>query len=312
VADDTTPVQVIGTGLGKRYANGTWGLRDLDLRVLGGTFLAVIGHNGAGKSTLLNMLGGVLRPTSGRLEVQPRGVQPSWSPQRVLVDWSLTVRQNVELSALLASHRMPAARVRPMVDEVLELLDLAKVAGQEAENLSGGQLQRVQIARALACESRLYVMDEPAAGLDPAAADLVMNHLRGKARLGAAVVVSSHDLDAVERTADHLLLLDNGSAVADLPVPEFVASTGGRMAVTVALAAPAAETVDVPESWTVSASDDRLSLVFDVPISVAVGEVLAMVPRGCPVADLDVRRQSLRDVYLARHARPSPLAVGEE
>jgi len=308
---EQNPVRVTGTSLGKRYGNGTWGLHDLDLDVRGGRFLAVIGHNGAGKSTLLNMLGGVLRPTKGTLDIQPRGLRASWSPQRVLVDWSLTVRQNVELSALLTGHRH-AGEIRPAVDEVLDLLDLTKVAGEEAENLSGGQLQRVQIARALACDSELYVMDEPAAGLDPAAADLVMNHLRGKAERGAAVVVSSHDLDAVERTADHLLLLDSGRAVADLPVAEFVASTGGRMAVTVTLEAPAEREPAVPESWTVALAEDRSSLEFDVPISVAVGEVLAAVPAGSPVADLDVRRQSLRDVYLARHAKPSPLTVGEE
>jgi ABC-type multidrug transport system ATPase subunit len=305
------PVRVTGKGLGKRYGNGTWGLRDLDLDVQGGRFLAVIGHNGAGKSTLLNMLGGVLRPTKGTLDIQPRALKASWSPQRVLVDWSLTVRQNVELSALLVGRRHASA-IRPAVDEVLELLDLTKVAGEEAENLSGGQLQRVQIARALACDSSLYVMDEPAAGLDPAAADLVMNHLRGKASGGAAVVVSSHDLDAVERTADHLLLLDSGAAVADLPVAEFVASTGGRMAVTVTLERGADREPGVPEAWTVSLSDDRLRLSFDVPISVTVGEVLAAVPPGLPVADLDVRRQSLRDVYLARHAKPSPLVAAEE
>lgn len=306
---EQNPVRVTGKGLGKRYGNGTWGLHDLDLDVRGGKFLAVIGHNGAGKSTLLNMLGGVLRPTKGTLDIQPSGLKASWSPQRVLVDWSLTVRQNVELSALLAAHR---SGVRAAVDEVLELLDLAKVAGEEAENLSGGQLQRVQIARALACDSLLYVMDEPAAGLDPAAADLVMNHLRGKAERGAAVVVSSHDLDAVERTADHLLLLDSGTAVADLPVAEFVASTGGRMAVTVTLDAPGSEPVGLPATWTVTLSEDKLALEFDVPISVTVGEVLAAVPPGLSVADLDVRRQSLRDVYLARHAGPSPMPVGEE
>jgi ABC-type multidrug transport system ATPase subunit len=305
------PVRVIGKGLGKRYGTGTWGLHDLDLDVRGGRFLAVIGHNGAGKSTLLNMLGGVLRPTKGTLDIRPAGLKASWSPQRVLVDWSLTVRQNVELSALLAAHRHLSG-VRAAVDEVLELLDLAKVAGQEAENLSGGQLQRVQIARALACDSELYVMDEPAAGLDPAAADLVMNHLRGKAERGAAVVVSSHDLDAVERTADHLLLLDSGTAVADLPVAEFVASTGGRMAVTVALDSPGSEPVGLPATWTVTLSEDKLALEFDVPITVTVGEVLAAVPSGLAVADLDVRRQSLRDVYLARHAKPSPMPVGEE
>jgi ABC-type multidrug transport system ATPase subunit len=153
-------------------------------------------------------------------------------------------------------------------------------------------------------------MDEPAAGLDPAAADLVMNHLRGKAERGAAVVVSSHDLDAVERTADHLLLLDSGTAVADLPVAEFVASTGGRMAVTVTLDEPGSEPVGLPSTWSVTLAEDKLALDFDVPISVTVGEVLATVPPGLGVADLDVRRQSLRDVYLARHA--SPLPVGEE
>ena len=302
--DRTNTCRVVAHELSKRYRNGTLGLTSGTFTADSGMFLAVIGQNGAGKSTLLNIVGGVIGRTAGTLEVSPARTQPNWSPQRTLVDWSLTVRQNVELGARLAWR---GAKSGSRVDEVLSLLDLEKVAGKEAENLSGGQLQRVQIARALVGRSPLYVMDEPAAGLDPIAADLVMAFLKDKAVQGAVVLVSSHDLDAVERSATDVLMVRDGVAADAVGVQAFVArAAGGRQTVRISLARPVQPMQTLlhgpaQPDWTATASDDGLDLTVEVPAAATVVDVLTRLSPDLQVRDASIQRQSLRDVYIGVH-----------
>ncbi|MFF2732462.1 ABC transporter ATP-binding protein [Streptomyces sp. NPDC058008] len=290
----------------KRYRTGTEALSGVSFAVEPGTLLAVVGHNGAGKSTLLNIVSGLIRPTSGTVTTDTGRGRLMWAPQRTMVDWSLTVSQNIELIARLTGA--PASAV----DRVLELLDLDKVRTQQAEYISGGQLQRVQIARALVADAAIYVLDEPTAGLDPAAGELVMEHLRERAASGATVLVSSHDLDAIERTASGLVLLDEGRLRAHLPIQEFVRRAGATMKVRVVFAEPMPEACPdrlaaaLPPEWTLETDADRAGLSVQVPLATGLRPVLAWLPADLRVRDLSAEKQSLRDVYLARHAERSP------
>ncbi len=286
--------------LAKRYRNGTEALADVSFAVEPGTLLAVVGHNGAGKSTLLNIISGLIRPSSGTVSTDIGKGRVMWAPQRTMVDWSLTVRQNIELVARLTGT--PVSRV----DRMLALLDLEKVQGQQAEYISGGQLQRVQIGRALVADAAVYVLDEPTAGLDPTAGELVMNHLQELADEGSAVLVSSHDLDAVERTASELVLLDAGRLQAHLPIDEFVRRAGATMKVSVALGEPvtSARLADLPAGWTLETAADFSSLSVQVPLATGLRPVLDWLPAELSVQDLSAEKQSLRDVYLARYAQP--------
>ena len=288
--------------VGKRYPNGKQALSGVSFLVRSGAMLGVIGHNGAGKSTLLNILAGLIRPTTGTIELSHPRQRVMWAPQRTMVDWSLTVRQNIELTARLTSSS-PGR-----VDEILGLLDLEKVRDQQAEYISGGQLQRVQIARALVADAPAYILDEPAAGLDPAAAVLVMAYLRARAAEDRIVLVSSHDLDAIERTASDLLLLNGGRVHANMPVQEFIARAGGLLSVRVSLSEPltgdGAAALDQarPDGWSLTVSADRHVLDVEVPLAVGLHQILRWLPPGLPVKDISTERQSLRDIYLARYA----------
>jgi ABC-type multidrug transport system ATPase subunit len=290
----------------KRYRTGTEALSGVSFAVEPGTLLAVVGHNGAGKSTLLNIVSGLIRPTSGTVTTDIGRGRVMWAPQRTMVDWSLTVRQNIELVARLTGTPVSA------VDRVLELLDLDKVRSQQAEYISGGQLQRVQIGRALVAEAAVYVLDEPTAGLDPAAGELVMEHLRERAAAGSTVLVSSHDLDAVERTASALVLLDEGRLRAHLPIQEFIRRAGATMKVSVVFAEPMPEPLPerlaagLPPEWTLDTAADRTGLSVQVPLATGLRPVLAWLPPELRVQDLSAEKQSLRDVYLARYAERTP------
>ncbi len=254
--------------------------------------LGVIGPNGAGKSTLINLICSLIQPTAGIVRIST-GSTLGWAPQRTLVDWSLTVEENV---------RLPAVGGLPTdgVDEVLRLLDLHGVRDREAETLSGGQLQRVQVARALAYTADIYVLDEPCAGLDPEASDAVMSELRSRANNGAMVVVSSHDLAAIENCADQVLLIEDGEVHA----PESVTGFSHRDDETARELVVSFDTLDasdarrlVAEGWEVDAEANAARVLVaanDDPIA-----LLSKLP-GDVVTDVRMVGRSLRQAYLQR------------
>jgi len=220
---------VVAEGLGKRYRSGVWGLRDASFELRPHQVTALLGHNGAGKSTALNLLGGLLRPTEGRVEVHSANGAVGWCPQVDIIDWSLAVLENVCLIARLTGMSRTAALEQAGL--ALRVTALTDCVDREAQELSGGQLRRMQIARALVGEPDVLFLDEPASGLDPEGTDVLFRDLERRAEQGALVLISSHDLHAIERHTDVVLLLADGRVVVHQPLTDFVAgSTGLREA----------------------------------------------------------------------------------
>jgi ABC-type multidrug transport system ATPase subunit len=195
-------------------------LRGIDLTVPAGQILALLGANGAGKSTLLRCLGGVCRPTGGRLAILGSECHPTRPPREVLgrigfvaheplVYLDLTPRQNLGFFARL--HRVPAGRA----DHQIERFGLGRVAERRTRTLSRGTLQRLSLARALLHEPRLLLLDEPFTGLDEAGQELLCAALAESARAGATVVLVSHDLGRVAAIADRVVILANGRIAVD-------------------------------------------------------------------------------------------------
>jgi putative ABC transport system ATP-binding protein len=202
-------------------------LLDVTLEVRAGELCVVQGRSGSGKTTLLNMIGGLDRPSSGRVEVD--GLEVSSLPEQALVEYRreivgfvfqafglipiLSAAENVEVPLRLRRLEPDerAARVR----ELLRLVDLADRATHRPQELSGGEQQRVAIARALANEPRFLIADEPTAQLDSHRAQTIMGLLR---RLvdehGVSVIVATHD-PLLIGMADHVVGLRDGEVVAD-------------------------------------------------------------------------------------------------
>jgi ABC-type Mn2+/Zn2+ transport system ATPase subunit len=188
----------VSVGYGTRPA-----LENVNLEVRAGTLLAVVGPNGAGKSTLLKVLAGLLRPWSGRVDVL--GVPPGQAAQRIayvpqaeMVDWQfpVTVEDVVTMGRYpkLGWVRRPGPADRAAVKDALEQVGMAGHRLIQIGSLSGGQRRRVFLARALAAEPDLFLLDEPVTGVDATTQEDLMDILEYQTRIGRTVVATTHDL----------------------------------------------------------------------------------------------------------------------
>lgn len=178
-------------------------LEHVNLVLEPGALTAVVGPNGGGKSTLLKLIAGLLRPWSGQAEVF--GAAPgaharsvAYVPQAEVVDWSFPVcAGDVVMMGRyprLGPVRRPGARDHAAVAAALAQVDMTGFAGRQIGALSGGQRRRVFLARALASEPALYLLDEPVTGVDAATQEDLMAVLDAEARAGKTVIATTHDL----------------------------------------------------------------------------------------------------------------------
>ncbi len=214
------------TGVSKEFARARGGKRvftavhPLDIGLDEGQLTVISGHSGSGKSTLLTMLAGILTPTAGHVRVEGtdlyslrdeersclRNARIGLVPQGNTALRALTVLDNVLLPSVLYSRdEEPAARGR----ELLTTVGLADLAEAKPTELSGGELRRMAIARALLMEPSIVLADEPTAGLDSANATAVLTLLRDAANAGAAVLVVSHEAEA-RHFADRSYTMEDG------------------------------------------------------------------------------------------------------
>jgi putative ABC transport system ATP-binding protein/lipoprotein-releasing system ATP-binding protein len=205
----TSPL-VLCAAVDRTYGHGsaaTVALAPTDCQVQAGDRIALVGPSGSGKSTLLHLMAGLDTPTHGQISWPAIGAREDLQPGRVAVIFqgpsllpALTVRENVALPLVLDGVRDADARER--AGDALELLDLGELADKLPEEISGGQAQRVAVARALAGKPVLILADEPTGQLDRANGAIVVDVLLHAAEhAGAALVVATHDPTVAGRFA---------------------------------------------------------------------------------------------------------------
>lgn len=192
-------------------------LQGVDLRIAPGERVALIGANGSGKSTLLRVLHGLLRPTAGSL-LRDGAMQQAMVFQRPFA-LRLSAQSNVALALWLRGMRWGHAKEQALV--ALRRVGLGAVALRNARTLSGGQLQRMALARAWALQPQVLLLDEPTASLDPHAKREVEALMADFAQAGMTLVFASHNLGQVKRLATRVVYMEQGRVLADLPVHAF-------------------------------------------------------------------------------------------
>jgi len=205
-------------GLAKSFSQ-VQAVQQVDLDLRGGDVLGIVGPNGAGKTTLLRMLAGVEKPDSGiiLLDGQPadeyRLRRSCTLTFQVPVMFSGSVFDNVAYGLKL--RRLPREEVRRRAMDALEQVELAEKASRNAKTLSGGEQQRVSIARALALDTDILLMDEPTSNLDPRSR-LVVDRILGEISQGSrTAIIATHDISHAGRICNRLAFMDGGRIVSE-------------------------------------------------------------------------------------------------
>ena len=236
-------------GLHKSFG-GVHAVRDISLAIPAGTVFAVIGPNGAGKSTLLNLLSGIHRPDAGAMTFD--GVDLTNLPahrrvrhglartfQKIRLFRHLSAIENI-VAGLHIHHDIPAwqyvvhgpafrrdrARCREEAARLLAFMGLAERAHMQAGALSYGEQRMLEIARALATAPRLLMVDEPAAGLNAAEVDMLIERIGMLRRNGLTLCLVEHNMDLVMKVADRILVIDYGQYLFEGTPAEVQAHPG--------------------------------------------------------------------------------------
>lgn len=221
---ESSPPLLEAIGIGVNF-DGVHALDDVTLKIGRQEVVGLIGPNGAGKTTLMNVLSGFQRPTRGRVLVNGvdatrwgaertvrRGVSRTFQAVRPFP--ALTVFQNVELGALGVGVRRRDARER--VNHILEALHISHHRNDQAGSLPHGKERRLGIARALASEPQVLLLDEPAAGANEAESDELVASLRAiKTEFSCSLVVIEHDMRLMMSICERIHVLDYGKSLAE-------------------------------------------------------------------------------------------------
>jgi ABC-2 type transport system ATP-binding protein len=298
-ARDQSDVVLRTVGLTRRYGKIT-AVDSLDLEVRRGQVFGFLGPNGSGKTTTIGMALGLLRPTSGHVELFGIDTRldltgPLKRVGSVLEGAAtyphLSGRDNLRVWSMISGD-VPHGRI----DEMLSLVGLSERAGSKARTYSLGMRQRLAIAAALITDPDLVVLDEPTNGLDPAGMRETRALIRDLGAMGKTIFVSSHLLGEVEQMCDHVAILKSGKLLMQGKVSELVGQgTALELQVTdVELALEVLATLDFVKS----VKRDGARIVVETATERAADVSRALAEKQVYLSELRTRQDSLEDVFL--------------
>ncbi len=297
---------------GLHYSYGAHHVVDgIDLDAATGSILGVLGPNGAGKSTTISLAVGTRAPDAGRVEIFGHDPFRDHASTSLLAGVMLQ-DGGLPMSAkpLQVLRHLASLYPNPLsVDELAEPLGLHEFSTRTIRRLSGGQKQRVALAAALIGRPRLVFLDEPCAGLDPQAREVVHDFIRELAAASVAVVLTTHDLAEAEELADEVVVIDRGRIIAQ-GAPEDLRNAspaGRRLVITVGQPlepAPRELLATMNRIAATSVVGAALVVDGDLDSTQIAGLCTAVAEAGLAITDIDMHSQSLADVFFELTGRP--------
>jgi len=290
--------------------NGFCAVDSLSFNVEHGEIFGLLGPNGAGKSTLIRMLTTLLVPTSGTARVNGFDVQRSADevrhcigviPQAMTSDLDLRVAENMHIFAKL--YGVPRERRMRIVEQLLRAVELASWADKPVKNLSGGMRRRLEIARGLVHEPKIFFLDEPTTGLDPVSRVAVWEMLtKLKKERDLTLLLTTHYMDEADKLCDRIAIVDHGKLVALDSPRKLKAAIPGTNTLEVSFSS-------VPEGWTetlrklaevesVTATDHVYRVASNNGPRTTVELVEAARRAGIEIASLSVQSTTLDHVFV--------------
>jgi ABC-2 type transport system ATP-binding protein len=275
-----------------------------------GEIFGLLGPNGAGKSTLIRMLTTLIPPTSGTAIVGGADVSSNANavrktigviPQALTSDGELTARENLLIFAKL--YGVPRARRGALIDELLAAVELTAWADKPVKNMSGGMRRRVEIARGLVHQPRIFFLDEPTTGLDPVSRTAVWEMLRRiKQTHDLTVLLTTHYMDEADKLCDRIAIVDHGKLVAlDSPL-RLKASVPGANTIEASFGDAPADWVErlaaLPSVQRVTGDAHVARIATDNGPATTTALMTSATEAGVRVLSLGVQSTSLDDVFV--------------
>ncbi len=225
--------------------NGNWLVRHVDITVGRGEIITIVGPNGSGKSTTLKALTGIVRPTEGRV-IRDKGLKIGYVPQKLTLDGTmpLSVRRMMKLAR---------NESRDNIDKLLEQFQIGHLADAQVQSISGGEFQRLLLARAILGRPHLLILDEPSQGVDFSAQIEIYDYIRSyRDDTGAGIVLVSHDLQLVMAATDQVICMNGHVCCKGTPRgvaadPQYLELFGPRAAEALAIYRHTHDHVHLPD-----------------------------------------------------------------
>lgn len=295
-------------GLTRRYGKLT-AVDDLNLKIPNGALFGLIGPNGAGKTTTIRMLAGLLEPSSGEILLNGQVANHDWRelhrrigymPDFFGVYEDMLVWEYLDFFA--RCYGMNAARSQQVIEELLELVDLAEKRDAYVQSLSRGMRQRLCLAHALVHDPQVLLLDEPASGLDPRARVEMRELLRELGAMGKSIVVSSHILSELAELCDSIGIIEKGRLVASGPLSEIsrYARQGRTLRIKVISDREEAEALlrDQPGVGRLYDSNGLIEVEFVGDEHAEAGLLAALIGQGVEVISFSEVASNLEDIFL--------------
>lgn len=259
------------------YNNGHTAIYDASFSITGGTICALVGINGSGKSTLFKTIMGLVKPSKGKVTLNDSPIQQAlkqnmiaYVPQTEEVDWNFPVLVSDVVMmgryGKMGFFRIPSKEDHDIVEASLERVGLSGLGHRQIGELSGGQKKRVFLARAMAQEGTVLLLDEPFTGVDVKTENAIIELLRNLREEGHLVLVSTHNLGSVPEFCDHVILinrtvLDSGPTETTFTQKNLEHAFGGVLR-HISLSGPDLHDDDDPRSLTVITDDERAAVFY--------------------------------------------------